>query len=110
MLQVRQTTTAGTRHSKRGDRVSAVLIAPVLSDGQTVIPPGSLLEGEVRDSIRLGLGLRHHTASMDVRFRSLRFPDGDTPAKVSSFLLIRPARVQADYGSWATKVKPPQSQ
>jgi len=77
-LHVRLTTTVGSYASIPGSPVSAVLIAPVIMDGETLLPAGSTLTGRVKSVTRVGLGLRHETAGLDLAFTQITPPDGET--------------------------------
>jgi hypothetical protein len=76
-LHIRLTTTVGSYASKPGSPVSAVLIAPVTMDGETVLPSGSTLSGRVKAVTRVGFGVRHETAGLDLEFNQLTPLDGD---------------------------------
>jgi len=56
--------------------VGAVLIAPVMLDGETVLQAGSTLSGRVKAVTRVGLGLRHETAALTLEFNQLTPVDG----------------------------------
>ena len=73
-LHIRLASAVGSYAARAGMPLQAVLIAPVLGGGGTVIPAGSIVTGTVRHATRVGLGIRHETASMDLNF------DGITPA------------------------------
>ncbi len=73
-LQIRLTSAVGSYAARAGMPLQAVLIAPVLNNGKIVIPAGSIVTGTVRHVARVGLGIRHETASMDLNF------DAVTPA------------------------------
>jgi hypothetical protein len=75
-LHVRLTTAVGSYASKPGSPVSAVLIAPVTIDGETVLPAGSTLSGRVKAVTRVGFGVRHETAGLDLEFNQLTPLDG----------------------------------
>jgi hypothetical protein len=77
-LHVRLTTTVGSYASAAGSAVSAVLIAPVILDGETVLQAGSTLAGRVRSVTRVGFGLRHETAGLDLEFNRITPPEGET--------------------------------
>jgi hypothetical protein len=70
-LHIRLTRTVGSYASVRGSEVSAVLIAPVVVDGKTVLDAGSLLSGKVKAVTRVGLGIRHETAELDLEFSQI---------------------------------------
>src|ERR1035438_3316315 len=70
-VHIRLTTTVGSYASRAGTSVSAVLIAPVRADGETVLPAGSVVSGSVKRAARGGLGIRHETASLDLEFNQV---------------------------------------
>src|ERR1039457_5599339 len=79
-VHIRLTTTVGSYASTAGTRVRAVLIAPVIVDGETLLPAGSVVSGSVRRAARVGLGIRHETAALDLEFHEVAFPGGDPVA------------------------------
>ena len=77
-VEARLTAPTGSRISHTGDPVEATVIAPVMLDGKVAIPQGATVSGIVQNVARLGLGLKHTTAGIEYRFKSLRMPDGTT--------------------------------
>ena len=77
-LHVRLVTPVGSYASKAGSPVSAVLIAPVTIDDQTILPEGSMLNGTVQRVGKIGLGIVHETASLVLNFNEVTLPDGET--------------------------------
>jgi hypothetical protein len=77
-LHVRLTTAVGSYASKSGMAVRAVLIAPVVSGDNVLIPAGSTLSGEVTHVNRVGFGIVHETASLALDFNKVALPDGQT--------------------------------
>jgi hypothetical protein len=77
-LHIRLTTAVGSYASTRGSAVSAVLIAPVIVDGETVLPAGSTLTGRVKGVTRVGFGVRHETAGLDLEFNQITPVEGET--------------------------------
>src|SRR5579863_3629304 len=75
-LHVRLTSPVGSYASKAGMNVSAVLIAPVMTGGDTLIPAGSALSGTVTRVKRVGLGIVHETATLALDFNQVTLPDG----------------------------------
>src|SRR5450432_4717371 len=73
-VHIRLTTAVGSYASRPGTRVNAVLIAPVTVDGETVLPAGSVVSGSVRRAARVGLGIRHETAALDLEFHRVALP------------------------------------
>src|SRR5450432_4497539 len=91
-VHIRLTTTVGSYASRAGTRLSAVLIAPVMVDGETVLPAGSVLSGNVRRTARVGLGIRHETAALDLEFNQLALPGGDPLALAARVTEVDNAR------------------
>src|ERR1019366_7555582 len=77
-LHVRLTTPVGSYASRAGDPVSAVLIAPVVSGGETILPAGSQLCGRLKSVQRVGLGFIHELAGFDLEFTGITPPDGES--------------------------------
>src|SRR5271155_5833390 len=79
-LHVRLTSAVGSYDSKAGMAVRAVLIAPVSSGDDMLIPAGSTLSGTVSKVNRVGYGIVHETASLGLDFDHVTLPDGSTMA------------------------------
>jgi hypothetical protein len=77
-LHIRLTTAVGSYASAPGSPVSAVLIAPAIVDGSTVLQAGTTLSGRVKSVTRVGFGLRHETAALDLEFSRITSLDGET--------------------------------
>src|SRR5580704_15804508 len=77
-LHIRLTSSVGSYASRPGSPIEGVLIAPVKVDGETVLPSGSILSGTVKSARRVGLGIIHESASLDLTFDSISFPGGGT--------------------------------
>ncbi len=75
-LEVRLSVATGSRISHHGDRIEGTVIAPVFVDGRLVIPQGASVSGIVESAERLGLGLKHLTATLEYSFNSVRLPEG----------------------------------
>ena len=74
-LHVRLTSTVGTYASRPGSPVQAVLIAPVEVNGTTVLPASSTLSGQVKSVRRVGFGIVHESAAIELNFDRLVLPD-----------------------------------
>ena len=75
-LHIRLTTPISSYASHAGDRVDAVLIAPVVSNGEIVFPAGSVVSGKLRSVQKVGFGLVHELAGFDLEFSGIATPDG----------------------------------
>jgi hypothetical protein len=76
-LHIRLTTTVGSYASTPGSAVSAGLIAPVMMDGEALLQAGSTLYGRVKAVTRVGFGVRHETAGLELEFNEITPLDGD---------------------------------
>jgi hypothetical protein len=76
VLHVRLTNAVGSFASRPGAPVDGVLIAPVKLEGETVLPVGTIVHGNVKSVRRVGLGILHEAASMDLNFDSISLPGG----------------------------------
>jgi hypothetical protein len=76
-LHVRLTRPLGSFASRQHSPVDAVLIAPVKHGSETILPAGSVLTGEIKSVQRVGVGLIHETASLQLSFDSIAVPGGD---------------------------------
>lgn len=75
-LHVRLTAPISSYASRAGDPLDAVLIAPVISNGEIVFPAGSRVSGKLKSVQRVGYGLVHELAGFDLEFTSIATPDG----------------------------------
>ena len=76
MLHVKLTCAVGSFASRPGAPVAGVLIAPVKSGGETVLPAGSMIYGHVKSVRRIGYGVIHEAASLDLVFDAIALPGG----------------------------------
>jgi hypothetical protein len=74
-LHIRLTTPVSSYASRTGDRVDAVLIAPLVTNGEIILPAGSLVSGKLKSVQRVGFGLVHELAGFDLEFTSIATPD-----------------------------------
>jgi uncharacterized protein YjlB len=75
-LEVRLQHRVGSRVSHMGDAVRAVIITPVFDRDTILVPAGATVSGVVDHVDRLGLGLRHTAARLDLLFTQLHLSDG----------------------------------
>ncbi len=82
-LEVRLLNRVGSRVSRVGDPVQAVVTTPVFDHETMLLAAGATVSGAVDHVDRLGLGLRHTAATLDLRFTQLRLADG-TPIPIDA--------------------------
>jgi LssY C-terminus len=69
--------------SKPGTRVQAVLEDDIKCENEVILPIGTRIEGQIRRVQKVGWGIRHETAAIDLEFDRL-LPEGDSPAEISA--------------------------
>lgn len=76
--------------------IEAMLIQPLIRDGQIWMPSRTKLRGTIRRAGGVGLGLRHERASLEIGFTSWETPEGGQIALEATPLSIDNAREQVD--------------
>jgi hypothetical protein len=77
-LEIRLTSAVGTYASKVGAPVAAVLTSPLAADREVLLPAGSSLTGRVKAVRRVGFGVIHETAAIELEFNRVILPDQTT--------------------------------
>jgi hypothetical protein len=75
-MDIRLRTPLTSYASPPGSEFRAVVIAPLASGGEQIIPSRSIVSGKVRRARRVGLGLVRERASLELEFTSYELPDG----------------------------------
>jgi hypothetical protein len=78
VLQIRLQQTVSSFGSKRDAPVSAIVIAPVESEHQIVLPLNSELRGILIEVRRVGMGVARESAMLQIDLDSIKLPDGQT--------------------------------
>jgi opacity protein-like surface antigen len=76
VIELRLTHSLASFSSREGTDVQAVTVAPVRQGELILIPMGARVDGTVRDVRRIGWGLIHETARLQIEFTKLTLPDG----------------------------------
>lgn len=95
-LEIRLQQQVNSFSSDKGDTVRAVVIAPVREGKRIAIPAGSYVHGKVTLVHRVGLGLVHERAALQLVFDRLEFPDGRVIPIVSRLWEIDNSRESVD--------------
>jgi hypothetical protein len=95
-VEIRLLTSTGSSISRAGDSVQGVVIAPVLSGGQLLIPQGAIISGTIGNAERLGLGLKHPNATLEYNFNLVRWPDGTSSPIQARVAEVETAREHVD--------------
>jgi hypothetical protein len=98
MLWVRLNAPVTTYTAKVGDSVSAVLTEAVVCDNDVVLPIGTNVSGVVRSVRKVGWGIWHETAALDVQFVRV-IPSEDTSLAITAEVMeVENAREQVSKG------------
>jgi hypothetical protein len=76
-LHIRLTSAVGSYASRTGTPVQAVLIAPVRAGGETLLPAGTSVLGTIKSVKRVGWGIVHETAALELDFNRLTLSEDD---------------------------------
>src|SRR5215831_10372559 len=75
-LWVRLSSPISTYTAQVGDPVNAVLTQDVVCENELLLPMGTPIEGMVRSKHKVGWGIRHETAKLELEFnRAVLSPD-----------------------------------
>ncbi len=95
-LEARLLTPISTYSAKAGMKISAAVATPLCAAGVAVLPEGTELRGTVKRVSKVGLGLVHESASLQLEFTELRFPDGREYSVTAHLASIDNARERVD--------------
>lgn len=91
-MEVRLLHKVGSRVSRVGDPVDASVITPVYDKDKLLLEAGAVVSGSVDHIERLGLGLRHPTARVDIHFTRLHLVSGETLPMDAHVVSVETAR------------------
>ena len=82
-LEIRIQQPISSYSTPAGTKITGILISPVSEGGNILVPLGTTIEGEVVFVRRVGLGVAHETAQIELRFDHLVLADhGSVPVQV----------------------------
>jgi opacity protein-like surface antigen len=76
-LEIRLKQPISSYATKKGARISGVLIAPLTEGGEMLLPFGTTVEGSVIEVRKVGLGVVHETARLQLQFDRVVLSDGE---------------------------------
>jgi hypothetical protein len=94
-ITARLLTPLSSFHSKAGDGIEAVIVSPVCF-ARGPLPVGATLRGEVKRVHRVGFGIEHETAAMELAVGQLSLPDGTSYRLEARLTAIENARERVD--------------
>jgi hypothetical protein len=96
VLQIRLRQTLSSFGSRPGTPVSAIVVAPVESEGRLILPRKAELRGTIQSVRRVGLGLARETARLHIEFDSLIIPNGRTFSVKGQLAAVDDSRESVD--------------
>jgi LssY C-terminus len=93
-LWVRLSAPVSSYSSKPGDIVHGVLTEAVTCDKGLVFPVGTKIDGTVHSVRKVGWGIRHETAALDIRFDHATVAQGSPTSISASIVEVENAREQ----------------
>ena len=93
-LWIRLSAPVSSYSSKPGDPVHAVLTEAVTCEDGVVFPVGTKVDGTVHSVRKVGWGIRHETAALDIRFDHATLPEGSPTSISASIVEVENAREQ----------------
>jgi hypothetical protein len=91
-MWIRLTAPISTFTTKAGDPVQAVLMQDLVCDNEVVLPMGAPIEGVVRSKRKVGWGIRHETAALELEFNRGTARPGVTVALTARVEEVQNAR------------------
>jgi hypothetical protein len=98
VLWVRLSSPISTYTAKIGDPVQAVLTQDVVCGKELVLPMGTPLEGVVRNKHKVGWGIRHETATLELQFNRAVLGSNSTVEMTARVEEVENAREQVKNG------------
>jgi hypothetical protein len=77
-LWIRLASPVSSYTAKPGDPVRAVLTQDLVCDDEVILPMGTPIEGIVRNKRKVGFGIRHETAAIELQFNRAVPASGET--------------------------------
>ncbi len=95
-VETRLLTPISTYTAKRRMPVAAVIATPVCRNGSSALPEGAELRGEIKKLSKVGLGLVHESAALQLDFTRLHLPGGGEYDVSAHLLSVDNARERVD--------------
>jgi hypothetical protein len=97
-MWVRLASPISTYTAQVGDPVRAILTQDVTCGSDVIVPMGTQISGVVRSKRKVGWGIRHETAALELEFKAAVYEDGSTIALSARVEEIENAREQVKHG------------
>jgi opacity protein-like surface antigen len=95
-LEIRLQQPLSSYATEKGTRISGVLVAPLTEGGEMLLPLGTTVEGSVVAVRKVGLGVVHETARLDLQFDRVVLSDGESVPLQCRIIEVENARETVD--------------
>lgn len=95
-LEIRLQQPISSYTTRKGTQITGVLIAPVSSHGEILLRAGATIDGSVTGVRKVGIGVVHETAEIDLRLDRLVLPDGQGIPLQTRLMEVENARENVD--------------
>ncbi len=96
IIEVRLLTPVSSYSSKAGTEVRALVLGAVCPEAGIPVPSGTVVSGVVKRIRKVGLGLVYESARMEIEFRELTLPDGQSYPLQARLVSVDNARERVD--------------
>jgi opacity protein-like surface antigen len=95
-LEIRLQAPISSYATQKGTRISGVLVAPLTERGEMLLPLGTTVEGAVVSVRKVGLGVVHETARLELQFDRVVLADGTSVPLQCRLTEVENARESVD--------------
>ena len=95
-LEIRLEQPISSYATQKGARISGVLVAPLTEAGEMLLPLGTTVEGSVVSVRKVGLGVVHETARLELQFNRVLLADGTSVPLQCRVIEVENARESVD--------------
>jgi opacity protein-like surface antigen len=95
-LEIRLQQPISSYATEKGTKISGVLVAPLTEGGEMLLPLGTTVEGSVVAVRKVGLGVIHETARLDLRFDRVVLSNGESVPLQCRMIEVENARESVD--------------
>lgn len=95
-LEIRLQQPISSYATEKGTKISGVLVAPLTEGGEMLLPLGTTVEGSVVSVRKVGLGVIHETARLELQFDRVMLADGTSVPLQCRVIDVENARESVD--------------
>ncbi len=95
-LEIRLQQPISSYATQKGTKISGVLVAPLTERGEMLLPLGTTVEGSVVAVRKVGLGVVHETARIQLQFDRVVLADGESVPLECKIVEVENARESVD--------------